>query len=235
MFDPSHPVAIVAAVGPGMGMAIARRFAREGFAIGLIARDAVRLAEHAAELANLGTAVEMATADLCDLSSLKAAFDQIHVTLGPAAVLVYNGARWHQQPVMSLDPMTFNWDVALSATGALASAQLVYPGMKAAGRGTILFTGGGLALRPEYGVGVASLTAGKSALRGLTYAMAGELEPDGIHVATVTIAGTVAPGTAFDPDRIADSYWALHRQGQDEWAVEIVYDGEGTSHTALKA
>ena len=219
-------VAIIAAVGPGMGAAIARRFAREGYAIGLIARDAARLAEHAADLERFGVPVATAPADLCDLAALKAAFDTLHATLGPATVLVYNGARWHQQPAMTLDPMVFNWDVALSATGALASAQHVYPAMKAAGTGTILFTGGGLALYPEYGAGVASLTAGKSALRGLTHALAKELAPEGIHVATVTIAGTVAPGTPFDPDLIAEDYWRLHTQAPADWQVETVFDGK---------
>jgi short-subunit dehydrogenase len=225
MNEPSHPVAIVAAVGPGMGMAIARRFAREGHAIGLIARSAERLAEHASELGTFGVPIGIATADLCDLVSLKDAFDTLLSRLGQVSVLIYNGARWHEQPAMTLDPMTFNWDVALSATGALASAQHVYSGMKAAQKGTILFTGGGLALRPEYGAGVASLTAGKSALRGLTYALAGELAPDGIHVATVTIAGTVASGTPFDPDLIAEKYWVLHRQVQADWETEVVFGG----------
>jgi NAD(P)-dependent dehydrogenase (short-subunit alcohol dehydrogenase family) len=74
------------------------------------------------------------------------------------------------------------------------------------GRGTILFTGGGLALCPEYGAGVSSLAAGKSALRGFTYALAKEVAPE---AATVTIAGTVKPGTSFDPYQIAEVYWAL--------------------------
>lgn len=221
-----RPVTIIAAVGPGMGMAIARRFAREGHAVGLIARDPARLAEHAADLAAFDVPVATATADLCDLGMLKAAFDTLYAALGPASVLVYNGARWHQQPAMTLDPMTFNWDVALSATGALASAQAIYPAMKAAGSGTILFTGGGLALYPEYGAGVASLTAGKSALRGLTFALAKEVSGDGIHVATVTIAGTVAPGTPFDPDTISEAYWSLHAQAPGHWTVETVFDGK---------
>ena len=92
--------------------------------------------------------------------------------------------------------------------------------------GSILFTGGGLALYPEYGANASSLTAGKSALRGLTYAMAKELEPEGIHVATVTIAGTVAEGTAFAPDTIAECYWALHQQPKAQWSTEIVFNGQ---------
>jgi NAD(P)-dependent dehydrogenase (short-subunit alcohol dehydrogenase family) len=222
----SGKVAIVAGIGPGMGIAIARRFAREGHNIGLIARDQAKLGVYAADLSKLGIKAFGHSADLCDIDAVKAAFAAIRETLGPASVLVYNGARWHEQKAMEIDPMTFNWDVALSATGALVSAQAVYPDMKAAGSGTILFTGGGLALYPEYGANVSSLTAGKSALRGLTYAMAKELEPEGIHVATVTIAGIVKDDTPFAPNLIAERYWMLHQQSKEAWAIENVFDGK---------
>ncbi|PPD15525.1 MAG: short-chain dehydrogenase [Methylobacterium sp.] len=219
-------IAIIAGAGPGMGFAIARRFAREGYDIGLIARDQGRLDAFAAELSHLDIRTCAASADLCDLDALKAAFDTIPMTLGNASVLVYNGARWHEQKAMEIDPMTFNWDIALCCTGALASAQHVYPAMKEARKGSILFTGGGLALYPEYGANVSSLTAGKSALRGLTYAMAKELAPEGIHVATVTIAGQVSENTAFTPEAIAERYWLLHQQEPGAWTVESVFEGK---------
>ena len=228
MRNPTEKVAIVAGVGPGMGIAIAiaRRFAKEGYSIGLIARDKGRLDGYISELSAFGVKAAAQSADLCDLAALKTAFASLSEELGAANVLVYNGARWHEQRAMDIDPMTFNWDMALCCTGALAAAQHVYRDMKTAGAGSILFTGGGLALYPEYGANVSSLTAGKSALRGLTYAMAKELEPEGIHVATVTIAGTVAEGTAFSPDLIAERYWMLHQQPKGDWTVESVFKGQ---------
>jgi NAD(P)-dependent dehydrogenase (short-subunit alcohol dehydrogenase family) len=226
MTSAERKLAIVAGVGPGMGIAIARRFAKEGYDIGLIARDQGRLDAYVSELSQLGVKACGQSADLCDLTALKSAFDLIKGKLGSASVLVYNGARWHEQKAMEIDPMTFNWDIALCCTGALAAAQHVYPDMKRAGKGSILFTGGGLALYPEYGANVSSLTAGKSALRGLTYAMAKELEPDGIHVATVTIAGQVAEGSPFAPDLIAERYWLLHQQDRAGWSIENVFDGK---------
>jgi NAD(P)-dependent dehydrogenase (short-subunit alcohol dehydrogenase family) len=228
MVDPntSKKVAIVAGVGPGMGIAIARRFAKGGYSVGLIARDRSKLDAYVAELAALGVKAAAVSADLCDLGALKAAFDDLRAQLGPANLLVYNGARWHEQKAMEIDPMTFTWDMALCCTGALAAAQHVYPAMKQAGTGTILFTGGGLALYPQYGANVSSLTAGKSALRGLTFAMATELAPEGIHVATVTIAGTVASGTAFAPELIAERFWMVAEQPKDSWAIESVFDGK---------
>ena len=109
---------------------------------------------------------------------MRATFTVIQERQRPAAVLVYNGGSWHEMPAMQMDPALFSRDLMLCVTGALVCAQAAYPAMKAAGRGTILFTGGGLALYPAYGAGNSSLTAGKSGLRGFTFALAKELAPE---------------------------------------------------------
>jgi len=62
--DTSNKVAILAGVGPGMGIAIARRFAREGFAIGLIARDKTRLSCFTSILSTFDVPVAAESADL---------------------------------------------------------------------------------------------------------------------------------------------------------------------------
>ena len=224
-----RPLCIVAAAGPGMGAAIARRFAREGFDLALLARDAGPLSTLEQDLRRFGGAAHGYAVDLCDVPAVRTAFDTIRERQGPAAVLVYNGGSWHEVPAMQMDPALFSRDLMLCVTGALVCAQAVHPDMKAAGSGTILFTGGGLALYPAYGAGNSSLTAGKSGLRGFTFALAKELAPEGVHVGTVTIAGAVKPGTAFDPDAIAERYWALHQEGTsgpDTWTVETVFDGQ---------
>ena len=64
---------------------------------------------------------------------------------------------------------------------------------------------------------------GKARLRNLCFGLAAELEPAGIHVATVTVAGFVQPGTDFDPDLIAEKYWELHNQPLGAWEDEIIY------------
>lgn len=214
-----RPLAIIAAAGPGMGLAVARRFAREGFAIALIARDAGKLAAQAESLPQ----ARAYAADLTDEASTRATLARIEAEMGGAEVLVFNGGVWREGPVLAMAPGDFQTDLMLCATSALVCVQAVLPGMQARGRGTLLFTGGGLALRPEFGAGVASLTAGKSALRGLVHAMAPELTEAGLRVAMVTIAGTVAPGTAFDPDRIAEFYWRGHAGSLPK--LEAIFDG----------
>ena len=46
-----------------------------------------------------------------------------------------------------------------------------------------------------------------------------------MHVTTVTVAGTVVPGSAFDPDEIAEEYWRLHAQRAGAWEREVLYAG----------
>ena len=216
---------IIAGVGPGVGMAVARRFAREGFSLALIARRTEALKEYADELASHGVEVRGYPADLSDTHSTREALAAVRHELGPTSVLVYNASVWREADPMHLDPALFNRDLHLSATGALICAQSVHPEMLEAAGGTMLFTGGGLALKPEYGTPVISLTAGKSAIRGLAHALAPALAKDNIHLATVTIAGAVAAGTAFDPDRIAEHFWVLHSQPRDSWQTEVIFTG----------
>lgn len=85
----------------------------------------------------------------------------------------------------------------------------------------MLFTGGGLALNPW--PQAAALAVGKAGLRNLVYSLAAEMEPLGIHAATVTIVGMVQPGTEFDPERIADVFWQLHAEPRGKWQREIIF------------
>jgi hypothetical protein len=48
---------------------------------------------------------------------------------------------------------------------------------------------------------------------------------DGIHAATVTIVGSVKPGTDFDPDKIAELFWTAHTDPKDAWQTEYRFTG----------
>lgn len=220
------PNLIVAGAGPGMGQAIAKRFAREGFSVALIARNPNKLAGLVAELPVQGDAAHLAeAANLSDPSEVARAVAAIRAGQGPADVVVYNGGAWNEGAPLSMAPADFDRDLALCVTGAYALVHATFADMKSNGGGTILLTGGGLALAPQYGTGVLSLVAGKSGLRGLGLALHDALKPDAIHVGMITIAGTVAPGTAFDPDLIAEHYWALYSEPRDAWRAEVIFNG----------
>jgi NAD(P)-dependent dehydrogenase (short-subunit alcohol dehydrogenase family) len=89
-------LAIVAGAGPGMGLAIARRFARGGFDVALIARNAARLAAAVAELEAMGARASAHAADLSDPAEAEAVIRTVRDARGPGSVLAYNGGAWNQ-------------------------------------------------------------------------------------------------------------------------------------------
>lgn len=218
----TRPLAIVAGAGPGIGAAVARAFSAQGYAVALLARRRAALKALAAGLPD----ATIWPVDLSDHKAVTSIILSIIAKHGAPAVLHYNAAGWHEVDPLTLDPAVFTADLSLCATGALAAVQAVVPAMQARGAGTLLFTGGGLALYPEYGGDVVSLTAGKAAMRAIVLALAPKLAALGIHAATVTVAGTVAPGTPLDPDKIAAAFMALHKQHREAWQFEVVFDGK---------
>lgn len=215
----TETVAVLAA-GPGLGLSVARRFAREGSDIALVARSTERLAPLVDELEALGVRVHAASADVADEGSLRAGLQDVRRVLGDPSVLVYNGSEYVEGRPTTVGYDAFVHGLLVGVAGALVAVQELAPAMRAAGRGTVLLTGSEAAIKPS--VSAAGLGVAKAALRNLAYSTAAELGPDGVHVTTVTIRGILKPGTAFDPDLVAEHYWRLHGQGRAEWEPEFV-------------
>lgn len=214
-------VAAVVGVGPGIGTAVARRFAREGMAIGMVARNLDKLEASRHAVAAQGVPVLACASDVGEPWELGKAMQEIREQLGAPEVLVYNASVLREAPPSRLSPEAFLREFRTNCLGALVSAEEVIPAMRRRGRGTILITGGGLALKPHFTL--ASLSIGKGAVRTLALMLADELEPDGIHVATVTVDGFVKPGTRFDPDLIAAEFWKLHVEPKGHWTREVLF------------
>lgn len=215
------PGVIIIGAGPGIGLSIAQRFAREGLPVGVIARS--RATADAALSASAVADVEThgATADAADESALRTALDELVDHLGVPDVLVYNAAVIQEDSIGELSAARHLDAWAVNVVGAITAAAHVLPRMAEAGKGTYVITGGMPILVPQ----VTSLSLGKAGVRALTELLDAQFGPSGVHVATVTVGGAVAPGTAFDPDDIADHYWRLHIQPEDEWEREVVHDG----------
>ncbi|MDN3354846.1 SDR family NAD(P)-dependent oxidoreductase [Actinomadura sp. DC4] len=216
--------AVVIGAGPGIGGSVARRFAREGLPIALIARDAGKLAGLAAALSPFGVPVVTPTADSGDETELVAALDAAAGELGPPDVVVYNAAIIQADAPgrLSVRAQLDAW--AVNVVGALTAAAHVAPEMARRGSGSYLITGGMPEPKPDY----VSLSLGKAGVRTLVTLLDQEYGASGVHVASVTVGGAVAPGTAFDPDEIAEHYWRLHTQPRDAWQREVLLSGAVT-------
>lgn len=209
---------VIVGYGPGVAAGVARAFGAEGMSLALIARNAAKLDSAVSELARDGREGAGFAADAGDPASLAAAIEAARQRFGDPAVLVYNAAVWRPGPVLETDPAVLAGDLAIDVGGALAAARAVAPAMRARRSGSILFTGGGFALYPS--PVAPTLSMGKAAIRSLALMLAEELAPANVRVGTVTIMGTVAPGTRFDPDAIAGAFLDLHRGPADPHTAE---------------
>jgi NAD(P)-dependent dehydrogenase (short-subunit alcohol dehydrogenase family) len=224
-------VAVILGVGPGLGAAVAQRFAREGFAVGMMAREKERLGKVREEIEDArGTALAV-SADATDAASVASAFEQVREELGNPEVFVYNAGAFEMGGILELSPEQFDNCFRANCSGAFYGAQQVLPAMVEKERGTIILTGATAALRGS--AKFAALATGKFGLRALAQSMAREFGPQGIHVAHVIIDGQIntprlretqpdrEESTTLSPGSIAETYWHLHAQDPTAWTLEL--------------
>lgn len=202
-------------------MAIARRFAKEGFEIAMVARNDSKLQGYQTKLQSEGFTAHYFVADAGDKTAMETAFSALQQQLGTPTVLVYNAAVPRMQNVLETTFEDLVGDFQANVAGALVAVKAVLPGMQTAPeKGTILFTGGGFALYPQ--PDFASLSIGKAGIRSLATTLGMALQPQGIKVGTVTICGTVDEADEkYNPAAIAEHYWAFHTNPQTEF--EVIY------------
>ncbi len=224
-------VAAILGVGPGLGAAIARRFAREGYSVGLMARNEDGLSEIKQEIKDEGATALTVSTDATEPSSVEQAFGKVRVELGDPEVLVYNAGAFQMGGILEVSPEQFDFCFKANCAGAFYAAQQVLTAMQEAGRGTVLLTGATASMRGSSRF--AALATGKFGLRALAQSMAREFGPQGVHVGHVIIDGQIntprvremSPDrddrTMLSPDAIAESYWQLHNQDPTAWTLEL--------------
>jgi NAD(P)-dependent dehydrogenase (short-subunit alcohol dehydrogenase family) len=222
-------VAVVIGAGPGLGAAVARRFAREQLAVAVVARNGNTVAPIAEQIASTGGVARPYTADVTDASSVAALFVSIRAALGAPDVLVYNAGAFQIGSVLELSPDAFERAWRANCLGAFLCAREVAGAMVERGSGTILLTGATASLRGS--ARFSALAVGKFGLRALAQSMARELGDKGVHVAHIVIDGQIESertrqagrdaATVLAPDAIAETYWQLHAQDRTAWTLEL--------------
>lgn len=207
-------------IGPGIGMAVARRFGRAGFDILMIARSADKLRHFEQELSAEGIRAQGYAADIANEAAFTEQMAKIAAEHPDLDILHYNASAYNPASPSAVSLPVFHQDFQINTVGALIAVQAFLPAMKTRGHGTFFFTGGGSALKapPE----LVSLSIGKAGMRNLALCLAEECAPLGIRVATVTVCGMVQPGTKYDPDRIAGEFWRLHQLPIGTWEREVM-------------
>lgn len=222
----SAKVALVVGAGPGLGAAVARRFAAAGMAVAVARRSKEKLAALAEEIGGRAYGC-----DATDPQAVESLFEDVGRDLGTPAVVVFNAGAFRPGSILEIAPEDFERCWRIGCLGGFLVGQAAARGMVDAGGGTIIFTGATAALRGS--AKFANLAVPKFGLRALAQSMARELGPRGIHVAHVVIDGQIAADrdgyradergedAVLAPAAIAEAYYNLHAQARSAWTLEM--------------
>lgn len=215
-------------VGPGLGQAVARRYAREGYTVILVARRREPLDLLTRDLATAGATAHVITADLSDTYAVPALAEQIRAKTGNLDALYYaptpntgfvSAANLTPQHAQSFMPLIFYTLLAL--------VQEFLPHMLEQGEGAILTAQGGSTVQglPH----MSGPSPAQAAQRNYLQALQAEVAEKGVYVGMLYI-GAVIKNSGFhaemekakaagdpvwemstvDPAHLADLLWTMH-------------------------
>jgi NAD(P)-dependent dehydrogenase (short-subunit alcohol dehydrogenase family) len=221
------PAVVIAGIGEGFGLALARTFAGAGYDIIGVSRSGRCDPAAAALTAAHGRAYLPLTCDLAD-------DDAVARILAPHAarieVAIYNAHHLVIAPFLETAARDVALAMMINCGGAVAMVRALLPAMLARGQGTLIMTGATAARRAS--AGFAALAMSKFALRALAQSLAREYAPKGIHVAHVVVDGLIdepqthrrfpdRSGVMIDGDALAATYLSIVRQPPSTWTQEI--------------
>jgi short-subunit dehydrogenase len=234
----SKAIAVFGA-GPGLGQAVARRYAREGYDVVLVARRREPLERLAGELAGAAGEVHVISADLSDPAAVPALAEQVRARAGHLDALYYAPTPDAAfVPAAELTAGHARDFLPLALYTLLDLVQQFLPGMLERGDGAILTAQGASTVRGQpnmSGPGLAQAAqrnylqslhaevAGRGIYVGMLY-IGAIIEHSAFHTWTTTPdgSGTRDWGPTVSPGQLADLLWNMHNA---KGPAEVSYPG----------
>ena len=226
---------VVHGVGPqqGLGVALCKKFAEEGFRVFGCGRNIENM-KALDKLSVENGSIEGMVADVTNPGDVSKLFEEIDKTQTVLKSVIYNAGNNNASPFLEMDLAFFQdlWEVC--AKGAFLISQQAIPRLLNEG-GSIIFTGATASIRsrPPF----TAFAAAKSAERSLAQGLAKEFGPQGIHVAHVIIDGIIdgdkvnlrfpefanskGEDGKLNIESIAENFVMLHNQKRSTWSFEI--------------
>lgn len=217
--------AVVAGVGPGLGAALVRKFAREGCRVAMFSRSRDYLEQLVAE--NRDSNLLAVPTDISDHAQVERGFAEVREQFGPIDILINHASASAWSGISELTAEKFERAWRVTTFGAFLCCLEAARDMIESKSGAILFTGATSSIRGRKGA--LDFSSAKFALRGLADSLARELWPQNIHVAHIIIDGIIGRAEKenatqepmLDPDAIAETYWNLIEQERSAWTFEL--------------
>jgi len=232
----SKSIAVLGA-GPGLGQAVARRYGREGYAVGLIARRRESLDKLADSLTNAGASAHAIPADLADPVGIPALVEQIRARVGEPDAIYYGPTAGTLVPVSELTAEHVHAVMPSAVYSLLALVEAFLPRMREQRDGAIMVATGASAVR-----GMRNVSGPGPALaaqRNYLQSLEAELADTGVYVGRLYIGAAIegsawharlradeaagrstrGGGPTVDPGELADLLWTMHHSTRQPESV----------------
>ncbi|MFI5131672.1 MAG: SDR family NAD(P)-dependent oxidoreductase [Chitinophagales bacterium] len=183
MGNTSQQVAIVTGGGSGIGLAIAEKFTKNGIDTVIVGRDEEKLKTAKSQL---GDCCHLMICDISNLGSIPALIKKVIAQFGKIDILVNNAGINMKKDFIEVTDEEFQRVITTNLCSVFAMSREVVKEMLKKGNGSIINIS---SMAAQYGLPrVIAYSASKTAIDGMTRAMAVELSPKGIRI------NAIAPG-----------------------------------------
>ena len=224
------PVCLITGLGEGTGGFTARRFAKAGYRIAMIARSEERLKRYENELPDSRGYI----CDVSDLNLLEETCKRIKEEMSAPEVLIHNAVRGNFEYLLNGKPEWLETNFRINTTSLMYLAHFLVPDMIKQKKGVIIVTGNtaahrGVAMTPYF-------APTKAAQRILAQSLARDFGPKGIHVSYITIDASInTPWTRnriehqkskdeiefAQPEDIAEEIYRISQQKRSAWSFDV--------------
>jgi len=218
-------IVVVTGASAGVGRAAALEFARHGWDVALVARNAARLEAAATEVRGEGLSGLPIVADVADADAIEQAAARVEAELGPIDVWINNAMATIFAPIDRISPEEFHRATEVTYLGQVYGTMAALSRMRKRDHGTIVNVGSALAYRA---IPLQSPYCGaKYAVRGFTDAVRTELIHDGSSVRLVMVHLPAVNTPQFD--------WALNKLGKRPQPVPPIFQPEVAARAIVEA